>query len=915
MAIKAASLVAEFIGDASKYDRTAAQVDRSLRQFATRNPSVALGLNDAGFRSELDSATAVLTGIPDESVMVLADTSTVFPEIQGVEAALAGLGDETVQMAVDTVGATAEIQGVEAALAGIEDESVRVTVDTGAANAELSGLSGTLDGLGGASTAANAQMGLLAGGLAGAKGAASGLLGIGLGAGLYSSANAAGDLAESVNVVGLNFGETKDEMLAFTSDAPRTLGMSTRAANEMGAGVAGLLSNMGFARDETLDWSKDLLTLGADMGSAFNKEPAVAVEAIGSALRGETEPIRAFNVMLSQAKIESQAMAMGIWDGTAALTDHQKAQATLALIMGQTNVVQGDFANTAGGLANTQRTLAGETENLSAAFGEDMAPALASVLGYVTDGIRLFGDLPGPVQTGVLALLGIGAVVPMVSKVADGVGNLTTKLDAGGPAAQRFSSGLGTIARSAGYAAVLYGIGDAVGNLVDKLNTSGKPAAEFEAGLLDAAESGRGVSDVARLLGTDVDGLREKFRGASSGIGESIAIFGGVGLLARREAIPAIEELDQRLVSLASSGQAGQEAAAALFGQISDAVGVGTATEALDGYQGALAAVDNQQRLAGTSAGDLPGPVADAGAAMGDTAAEATAMAEAFDKAVASMSSLHDEMTAGITTEISYQAAVDTLSASIAENGRTLDVNTEEGRANLEAALGLGNQIVTLGQQYLNEGLSVADATAKTYGNVEALRSQLLQAGYTEAAVDSLIATMGLTPENINTLFSTPGLAPARDSEIPSLLGQLDRIPPGKTITIDANTQPARDAIAIFGRNLPVLTMRVQADVSGVVANQFPRREHGGPVRAGNAYIVGEKRAEVFVAPSDGMILPKVSAIGPAPSFAPSTASNSGGGGGGDTYVIHVAGSVVTERDLETTMRRIATGRNQRSGR
>lgn len=48
------------------------------------------------------------------------------------------------------------------------------------------------------------------------------------------------------------------------------------------------------------------------------------------------------------------------------------------------------------------------------------------------------------------------------------------------------------------------------------------------------------------------------------------------------------------------------------------------------------------------------------------------------------------------------------------------------------------------------------------------------------------------------------------------------------------------------------------------------RREKGGPVTAGQPYIVGEKRAELFVPTQNGVILPKV----------PSSAGGSSGGGG-----------------------------------
>lgn len=60
--------------------------------------------------------------------------------------------------------------------------------------------------------------------------------------------------------------------------------------------------------------------------------------------------------------------------------------------------------------------------------------------------------------------------------------------------------------------------------------------------------------------------------------------------------------------------------------------------------------------------------------------------------------------------------------------------------------------------------------------------------------------------------------------------------------------------------------------VNVVTTGSAPLREHGGPVEAGQPYIVGEKRPELFVPRTNGTILPRV------PS----------GMGGGNTYNVTV---------------------------
>jgi hypothetical protein len=68
----------------------------------------------------------------------------------------------------------------------------------------------------------------------------------------------------------------------------------------------------------------------------------------------------------------------------------------------------------------------------------------------------------------------------------------------------------------------------------------------------------------------------------------------------------------------------------------------------------------------------------------------------------------------------------------------------------------------------------------------------------------------------------------------------------------------------------------------------LPKREKGGPVSAGQAYIVGEKRPEVFVPKTSGMILPRVS------DYASNT-SASGSGRASSKMKIEVYGVISNE--------------------
>lgn len=260
------------------------------------------------------------------------------------------------------------------------------------------------------------------------------------GAGIKKSIDAASDLNETVSKSHVIFGDAADDLEKIAATADKSMGLSKRAYLDGASGLKGLLDNLGLASDQSVDWSKKMTALGSDLGSFFNKAPADAIAAIGSALRGESEPIRQFNVNINEAAIKTKAFEMGLYDGTGAIDTNAKAQATLALIMDQTTAAQGDFARTADGAANSSRIAAAQAENGAASFGQVLLPVytrVVQVLGFLAEG---FGSLPSAVQVAFVALAGfamlggpVGNMVGTIKAVTGAISDLgtTTKVSLG----------------------------------------------------------------------------------------------------------------------------------------------------------------------------------------------------------------------------------------------------------------------------------------------------------------------------------------------------------------------------------------------------------------------------------------------------------------------------------------------------
>jgi hypothetical protein len=187
-----------------------------------------------------------------------------------------------------------------------------------------------------------------------------------------------------------------------------------------------------------------------DMASVRQRVNSEVFTALQAALRGEFDPLERFRVFLSAAKIEDEALRMGLAATKGELTDSAKKTATLALIMKQTKDAQGTSPAPPAGRPTSSARRAGGSANFATSIGQILLPAvqtgtgifnefLASVLstfeenrgifegwaGYLTSAVEKVGRRPqlarrlGPGQDrGSENIINIGeylAVIPATS--------------------------------------------------------------------------------------------------------------------------------------------------------------------------------------------------------------------------------------------------------------------------------------------------------------------------------------------------------------------------------------------------------------------------------------------------------------------------------------------------------------------
>lgn len=211
-----------------------------------------------------------------------------------------------------------------------------------------------------------------------AKGAAIGLGVMAIGA--VKSVKAASDLNESINKSSVLFGQFAKTMPGFGSSVAKSLGMSRDAALDNAAGIGAMLIPMGVSQKEAAAMSSRMLTLAADLGSFHNADPTEMLDRLRAGLSGESEPLKRFGIVLTEARVKAEAFRMGIAKQGATLTESQKLQARYSLALRDSGAANGDFARTSDGLANQQRILMAQVNDLAASLGMVLLPAATRIV-------------------------------------------------------------------------------------------------------------------------------------------------------------------------------------------------------------------------------------------------------------------------------------------------------------------------------------------------------------------------------------------------------------------------------------------------------------------------------------------------------------------------------------------------------
>ncbi len=194
--------------------------------------------------------------------------------------------------------------------------------------------------------------------------------------------------AKSSVVFGDFVGQVRGDLTEF-GDA---VGRSSFELEGMASSIQDTFVPMGFARGEAAKLSVDLTKLAVDVASFNNASDTDTMRAFQSALVGNHETVRRFGVVITEATLNQELLRMGITKNSKEVSNAEKVQARMNLILAGTTDAQGDAIRTSDSFANRSKALGAEFDELIVSLGSQMLPALSDFVAGMTDAVKVTRD-------------------------------------------------------------------------------------------------------------------------------------------------------------------------------------------------------------------------------------------------------------------------------------------------------------------------------------------------------------------------------------------------------------------------------------------------------------------------------------------------------------------------------------------
>jgi len=192
--------------------------------------------------------------------------------------------------------------------------------------------------------------------------------------------NAASDLQEVQNVVDVSFEDMSWKVEKFAETCIDKFGMSELSAKQTAGSFMAMGRAMDLTKEEASNMAVKLTALTGDFASFYNISQDYARVALSAVYTGETETLKRYGIILTEANLQEYAHTLGIEKKVKAMSAREKLLLRYNYILKATSLVEGDFVRTQNTWANQLRVLKERWKQLLIVMGNGLITILTPML-------------------------------------------------------------------------------------------------------------------------------------------------------------------------------------------------------------------------------------------------------------------------------------------------------------------------------------------------------------------------------------------------------------------------------------------------------------------------------------------------------------------------------------------------------
>lgn len=190
----------------------------------------------------------------------------------------------------------------------------------------------------------------------------------------------ASDLTEVDNVVQKAFGNMRGEMDALADSSIKNLGISRLEAYQTGSTFMAMGKSMLTSSQDAKNMALNLTKLSANMASFFNTSNKYAAIALKSIYTGETETLKQYGVVMTEANLKQFALAQGISKSYNEMSQSERVMLRYQYVMQQLGYIGDDFIDTQDSWANQTRVLKEQWKEFLGVLGTGIITVLTPLV-------------------------------------------------------------------------------------------------------------------------------------------------------------------------------------------------------------------------------------------------------------------------------------------------------------------------------------------------------------------------------------------------------------------------------------------------------------------------------------------------------------------------------------------------------